>query len=111
MKFALYVSARIAMIPPAKARAGLLVDAAPVKVAGAAVFALVGGAEGRLEMVVMIGMAVVVGMTVVAAGAVEGLGVEAGGAGATDDDAGGAHVAHVAGGEATGARDEAEGVL
>ena len=93
------------MIPPTKARAGLLVDAAPVKVAGAAVFALVGGAEGRLEMVVMVGMAVVT------AAAVEGLGVEAGGAGATDDDAGGAHVAHVAGGEATGARDEAEGVL
>jgi hypothetical protein len=74
---------------PTRVRAGLLADAAPVKVAGEAVFALVGGTEGRLEMVVM--AAVVVG------------GVEAGGAGATDDDTGGAHVAHVAGEEAAGA--------
>jgi hypothetical protein len=57
------------------------------------VFGLVGGAEGRLEMVLMVGMAVVA-----AEAPVEGLGVEAGGAGATDDDAGGAHVAHVAAG-------------
>jgi hypothetical protein len=89
----------MATIPPTRARAGLLADAAPVKVAGAAVFALVGGAEGRLEIVVMAGMVV------------EGLGVEEAGAGATDDDAGGAHVAHVAGEEATGAGDEAGGVL
>ena len=46
-------------MPPTRARAGLLTGAAPVKVAGAAVFALVGGAEGKLEMVVMVGMAMV----------------------------------------------------
>jgi len=59
-------------MPPTRASAGLLADAAPVKAAGAAVLALVGGAEGRLEMALMVGMAVV--------------------AGATADDAGGAHV-------------------
>ena len=42
---------------------------------------------------------------------VEGLGVEAGGADATDDDAGGAHVAHVAGEKAAGAGDKAAGAL
>ena len=73
-------------MPPTRASAGLLTDAAPVKVARAAVLALVGGAEGRLEMMLMVGLAVV-----------------AGGAGATGDDAGGAHVAHVVGEETAGA--------
>lgn len=76
----------MATTPPTRASAGLLADAAPVKVARAPVLALVGGAEGRLEMMLMVGMAVV-----------------AGGAGATDDDMGGAHVAHVAGEETAGA--------
>jgi hypothetical protein len=76
----------MATTPPRRASAGLLADAAPVKVARAAVLALVGGAEGRLEMVLMVGMAVVAGR-----------------AAATDDDAGGAHVPHVAGEETAGA--------
>jgi hypothetical protein len=62
----------MATMPPTRASAGLLADAAPVKAASAVVLVLVGGTEGRLEIVLMVGMAVV-----------------AGGAGATGDDAGG----------------------
>ena len=96
-----YASAMTAKIPPTRARAGLLADAAPVKVAGAAVLALlVGALEGRLETVLMVGTMVVAGATEEAQ--VVGLvaGELAGGAGAAEEDAGGAHVAQVDGEEA-----------
>ena len=86
-----------ATIPPKRARAGLLADAAPVKVAGAAVLALLDGATvGRLEMVLKLGTWVVAGATDEAqvVGSITGeLGA---GAEATEEDAGEDHVAQVA---------------
>src|SRR2546430_294834 len=87
-----------ATIPPKRARAGLLADAAPVKVAGAAVLALLDGATvGRLEMVLKVGTWVVAGATDEAqvVGSITGeLGA---GAEATEEDAGEGHVAQVVG--------------
>jgi hypothetical protein len=85
-----------AKMPPTSARAGLLADAAPVKMAGDAVLALVGAMVGRLETLLMV--ATVVGLM---ADGAEEAGELAGGAGAAEEDAG-AQLAHVADEEAAG---------
>jgi hypothetical protein len=75
----------MATTPPTRASAGLLADAAPVKAARAAVLALVGGAEGRLEMVLMVGTAVVAGATGVTCDDAGGAGEETAGAGVLEE--------------------------
>jgi hypothetical protein len=88
-----------------------LADAAPVKVAGAAVLAFVGATVGRLETLLMVvGTAVVTGATDEA----QVVGVLTAGAEEAGELAGGAHVAHVVAGEEaaggdTGAADDGQG--